>query len=205
MAEQQKAHESAVQGLKEDVNRAERRREATEEELHAARMEISSNFPDLDEEVKQAALHYQQSSDPEEDVLKVFFTDFLMADRVITLPDRVRQVAGLMRIAKTTMLETIATLWKEKDIPTNSFALSDRIEQAPVQVQWWQQSAAREGAQMVLVLLRVHYKKVDLHAIEWPAAVGKDGKQVQPQNFFDEVRDHALGVEKYCSLKEMIE
>lgn len=110
-------------------------------------------FPELHTEATQAANYYAQLGGPEQEALRAFWAEFQEEGRPVTLPDRLKQLAELLKEARPVMEAACMSLWPSQVVPANLFDLAIHLWEGPLQVQRWKSSTAREGARYAWAMI----------------------------------------------------
>lgn len=80
---------------------------------------------------------------------------------ILQLDELLDNALGYITHQKSAMVKIDKELLSGKKLHSDMESLMDRLNAIPSQVQSWERSVARSGADMALSLIRIHYKDVD--------------------------------------------
>lgn len=115
-------------------------------------------------------------------------------DRLVHLADLAKRMEDALIIAAGTFY------YKDPSIDSTLEDLLKRLQNCPKRLSDWQYSTAFEGAWMILALVRAHYPRVNLHELVRTTPLG-----LEPEMFFDVVKDDAKYIVDACDLEKIIE
>lgn len=96
-------------------------------------------------------------------------------------------------------------LWRLETLPTSYFELVRRLQETKAQMKKWKVSACREGARMAWTMMKVHFSDLDPTEVTERGSLADGRKELQPEDFFEEVMPVARISEENCKHGTLID
>ena len=157
-------------------------------------------YMDLAASAADAAKYFQGQTDREVD--KLFWTQFHVPERPLSLTDQLAEWAELNRLSGLAMRSVVDQLWPEKPKPNSYFSLVQQFLGAVPRINAMKRSACIEGSRMALARVKAYWAEMDATTV---AAQGSAIGRVAAEHYFEEVLEGARLIEAQCSKNIMFE
>ena len=157
-------------------------------------------YMDLAASAADAAKYFQGQTDCEVD--KLFWSQFNVPKRPLSLTDQLVEWAELNRLSGLTMRAVVDQLCPEKQKPDSYFSLVQQFLGAVPRINAMKRSACIEGSRMALSRVKSYWAEMDASVV---AAQGSAIGRVAAEHYFEEVLEGARLIEAQCSKNIMFE
>ena len=143
---------------------------------------------------------FQDQKDDE--VEKLFMSQFSAPTRTLPLSERMAVVAELHRLSGLAMRSVLDHLWPKGPKPDNYFGLVQQFLGAVSRIDAMKRSACIEGARMALARVKTYWADMEATGI---ATRGPAGGHDPVEHYFEQVLEGARLIEAQCSKSIMFE
>ena len=166
----------------------------------ARRLSPADAYADLANSTANAVKFFEGQGD--EEVKKLFWSQFNAPTRPLPLNEKVDAMAELHRLSGLAMRSVIDRLWPKGPKPDNYFGLVQQLFGARSRIDAMKRSACIEGARMALARVKTYWADMEATSI---ATQGPAGSQDPAEQYVDQVIDGAHRIEAKCSKNVMFE
>ena len=157
-------------------------------------MEFGRRISGLGASAVNAAEYFRDQTDHEVD--KLFWSQFNVPKRPLTLTDRLAEWAELNRLSGLAMRSVVDHLWPGGPRPNSYFSLVQQFLGAMPRIDAMKRSACIEGARMAFPRVKTYRAEMEATTV---ATQGSAVGRVAAEDYFEEVLEGARSIEAQCS------